>query len=354
MCERIEEFFPGVYSDEEKADAIRFTDCFIIDDDAKYPYCYPSLEQYKEMGLVTGYPFTMLSDENNSISIYCGILHGFVRGDLENYEGLNSPELDYMQELLGGIYPDSLDAFSVCPSVYHTEDMKSEKTFHLESGDVSIAEAAAFTEKYLSELELSMRDIPAELSLQSVYVLDIGRGCHAFYFTIVPEYKNIQYDSVIMDGSSFATSPVSDSTNVLRIAGHAMMYNKDVISRLRTGVLPCYYYDVIETGSHTSVIPLEKAAELASKRLAGNMRFKAESVSVVYKEMSDKEPGGSSDTGVRDTGISDDRKINVNPCWKFLLKSTTEPKKYYHIYVDMLTGKVDTFVQMMWSEAEND
>lgn len=343
MCKRTDELFPGMFSDEEKADMIRFSDCYTINDE-KYPDCYPTLEQYKEMNLATEYPDTFIADENNYIWVHFGALCDYVHGDLEKREGYDSPELEMIWEVYGGIYANRFDAVSVYPSVYHTEDLKSEKTFRLESGDVSIAEAAAFIEKHLSELEISMRDFPFKMSLRSVYVLDTGDDRCAFYFTIVPEYKNIKYDCAKIDRSSYGISPISNSTNEAHVAGHVMMYEKDKISRLHVGVLP-YYYDIVETGSHTSVMPLEKAAELASKYLAWNMRFKAQSASVVYKEISDKDV-----FEYPDTEAYLNRKVNVIPCWKFLLQPTTEPKKLFHVYVDMLTGDVYTFVQLMRQE----
>lgn len=249
----------------------------------------------------------------------------------------------------GGDY--SIDLFDVMiayPIVLRTDDLESEETFHLVSGDISIAEAVKSANKFLSDLEISPRELPYKPSVQSVIVLDIGDGCFAFCFAVVPEYKQIMYDCAKIDAHTNGISSISDTTNETRLAGHAVMYEKDKICRCRLGDL-LFYYDVMETNSQTSVIPLEKAAELASNHLTWNMRFKAQGVSVVYKEISDKDHHQ-----YPDNKALENRKITVRPCWKFYLRPTIEPQKLFHVYVDMLTGDVYTFVQLMKSDAEGE
>lgn len=326
MCRRIDEFLPGRYSDQEKREEIEFF----------------------EFTLDTENPGTLLSNENSYVEVFCGMLRGFDRGDLAKH---GRYEEDIPQEYIdkvGEAYFKELHRFdpvSGYPTVFYTEDLQSKQTFHLASGDISIAEAADFTEKFVSETEISMRDIPFKMTLHSVYVLDIGEGCFAFYFTVVPQYKQMNYDCAQIDGSSFGISPISNTTNEINIAGHAVMYEKDDICRYKPGMLP-YYYDIVETDSRTSVIPLEKAAEIASEHLSWNMRFKVQSVSAVYKEFSDMDR-----MECPDNETYNNRKITVRPCWKFLLRPTTGAlNRYYHVYVDMLTGNVDTFVQLMCSE----
>lgn len=343
MCRRIEEFFPGMYSDEEKASEIVFTDRNVLKDGEEHLDRFPTFQEYKEMGLETEFPSASLSNDRVALEFVGGQLLNYANGDLEKREGYSA--FDFRWELSGGVRVGRFDAMAAYPTVYRTDDLESGEMFHLASGDVSIAEAAEFTQNYLSGLEVSMREIPFTLALQSVYVLDVGDGCRAFYFTIVPEYKGMRYDSAVIDGSSYGISPVSNTTNEFRVAGNAVMYEKDKISRVHPNILT-YYYDISEVSSHTSVISLEKAAELASKHLSGSMRFKAESVSAIYKEISEKEIYGYSDEEIRDS------RPTVRPCWKFLLQPTTEPKKYFHVYVDMLTGDVYTFVQLMSSYEE--
>lgn len=345
MCRRVDELLPGMYSDEEKAYWIRFTDCFAINHEPS-PNCWATLEQYKEMNLATEHPSTLLTNEKSYVQVYWGILCGFDQGDLEKRGGYDQAALEEFWGIYDGSELDRLDVLIAYPTVFHTEDLESEKTFHLVSGDISIADAVSSANKCLSELELSPRDLPYKQSVQSIYVVDIGDGCFAFYFTVVPEYKQMRYDCAKMDGSSYSISPISNTTNEDRMAGHAVMYEKDKICRCQLKVL-LSKYDIMETDSQASVIPLEKAAELASNHLAWNMSFKAQSVTAVYKEFSEKDHFEY--TKPEDL---ENRKITVRPCWKFVLKPATDPKKLFHVYVDMLTGEVDTFVQLMESEEE--
>lgn len=349
MCRRTDELLPGKYNDEEKAYEIRFSDCGIIDHEKKYPESCASLKQYKEMNLVTDRPSTLLSNAECYVEVMDGILYGYDLGTLKKRGGydldtLESPDTGYGYKDDGRI--DMFDVLLAYPIVLRTDDLKSEETFHLVSGDISIAEAVNSANKCLSELELSPRELPYKMSVQSVIVLDIGDGCYAFCFATVQEYKNIQYDSAKLDRNTIGISTISNATNETQLAGHAVMFEKDTLCRWRGGNRTLRH-DITETDSQTSVIPLEKAAELASNYLSWNMRFKAQSVSAVYKEFSEKDHFEY--TKPEDL---ENRKITVRPCWKFVLKPTTDPKKLFHVYVDMLTGEVDTFVQLMQSEEE--
>lgn len=350
MCRRIDELFPGKYSAEEKANEIRFCDSEWISEE-RFPNNVPTLKQYKEMNLVTEHPETIIANEWCYIEILNGILRGYDQGILKerggyDLEALTSLETGYGYGYKGNYRIDMFDVMIAYPIVLRTDDLESEEIFHLVSGDISIAEAVKSANKYLSNLEISPRDLPYKPSVQSVIVLDIGDGCFAFCFAVVPEYKQIMYDCAKIDAHTNGISSISDTTNETRLAGHAVMYEKDKICRCRLGDL-LFYYDVMETNSQTSVIPLEKAAELASNHLTWNMRFKAQGVSVVYKEISDKDHHQ-----YPDNKALENRKITVRPCWKFYLRPTIEPQKLFHVYVDMLTGDVYTFVQLMTSEAE--
>lgn len=336
ICKRIDEFFPKMYSDEQKAYEIRFADVQPVNMEAAEDiYRWPDLKQYKEMELITERPVPMIDNNNSYIELFCGVLRGYDQGELAK-----------RSEHSGAL--DLFDALATFPIVYRTENLESEKTYHLASGDISIADAVQSANKCLSALELSFRKLPLKPKVQSVNVLDIGDGCFAFCFKIVTEYKQIGFNALEMDKTIYGVSTISDATNEIDLFGEAIMYEADKITRYKM-LSPFAYSDITETNSYNSVIPFEKAAEITSDHLTSGIKFKALSVTAVYKLFSDKDPMQYAE------GEYKHRKITVNPCWRFILKPTTgDNKKLYYVYVDMITGKAYTCVQQMESDVEYD
>lgn len=330
ICKRVDEFFPGMYNDEQKAYEIRFADAEPVNmETAEGLYRWPNLNEYKEMKLITERPLPMINNKSCYIELYDGVLRGYDEGDLKKY----------------CVYDDELDMFDVLeafPIVYRTEDIESQKKYHLLSGDISIADAVKSANKALAELELSYKSLPFIPVVQSVNVLDIGNGNYAFCFKIVTECKQ-------MDKTNYSVSTTYDATHETNMFGEAIMCEADKLTRYRM-ISQFAHSDIAETNSHDSVIPLEDAAETASKYLTSGIKFKALSVTAVYKPFSDKDPMQYSE--------GEDyihRKIIVKPCWKFILKPTTGAvNKLYYVFVDMLTGKAYTTVQLMESEVEYD
>ena len=351
MCKKLDELFPGMFSDEEKATEIRFYDVFYDYETEEAP----TFEQYKAMGEIihphplTDHPATALKDNKDCyLYITNGILMCYDDAFLANRCRWIENTPDYFPEGhtrgLGTF--DILEAF---PVVYRTENLESERVFHLESGDISVAEAAASVEKQLSELELSERELPFKLRVTNVNVMDIGDGCYAFYFGIVPEYKGIKCNTILPDACSFGFQPLSDTTNETEMCGEAIMYEKDSIGRFRQSN-PAHIYDITERGTETSIIPLKDAAETASKYMTRGIKFSVLSVSAVYKKFSEKDRHQYDDDDSYDK-----RTITVRPCWRFVLQPLNgNTDRIYFVFVDMLTGKTYSTVQKMGSELRYD
>ncbi len=348
ICKMTDRLIPGMYSDEQKLNEVRFVDCDMISDE-DFPFRYPTLEQYKKMGLASDRPHPIIANENCYVETNNEILFGYDRGDMKKRGGYNLDAMTSYETGYGYTDDGRIDMFDMLlayPIVYRTLNLESEKTFHLETGDISIAEAVKSADKYLSELELSSREL-CKIVVQSVNVIDIGNGCYAFCFGVVPEYKQIKFGRCEMDRNVIGINSVNNTTNETNLSGHAVMYKKDDICRCRI-VNPLLEYDFKETASHSSVIPLDKAAESVSDYMTAGIKFDVKSVTVTYKEFSDKDH-----SLYTDTEAYRNRKITVKPCWRFVLKPTKgDTGKLYYAYVDMLSGKIYTIVQIMESEEE--
>ena len=341
MSAKLDELFPNMFSDEDKKNEIRFFDVNPIGEDGQPIEEYPTLEQYKAME--KNYPYILgnhpTTGMNNEIECDLLIMNGVLR---EYDNGYLAKKIGYERQL--GSF-DVLGNFSV---VYRTEDLESGKIFHLSSGDISIADAVKSAEKQLSEWEFSKRELSLELCVQNVNVLDIGDGCYAFYFGIVPEYKGLAYNCILPDNTVWGFGTIDDNTNEREACGEAIMCEADKLCRYRF-INPASWYDIIENGDVYSTISLENAAKIASEYLTSGTSFKAISVSAVYKCFSEV------DSLEVDYETYEKREINIRPCWRFVLQPrTNNTGRLYYIFVDMLTGKPYITVQQMESEINYD
>ena len=340
MCKRLDELFPGLFGDEEKAEEIRFFDVGKVEE-------YPTLEQYKELEeknypyILANHPTTGINNESDRCKeCYLDMLNGVLWG----YDNSNlAMQSEFNRNL------NSFDILNEYPIVYRTENLESNQIFHLTSGNISIADAVKSAEKQLFELELSERELPLYLRIQNVNVLDIGNQCYAFYFGIVPEYKNMKYNCMLPDSTVWGFDTISDNTNEREACGEAIMYEADKICRYRL-LHPSSIYDVIERGSSTSIVPLKNAAEITSEYLTQGIKFNVLSVSAVYKTFSEKDIDKFEDYDEYEKRI-----ITVRPCWRFVLQPLTgNTNRLYYIFVDMITGEAYSTVQQMESEVEYD
>lgn len=169
MCKKLDELFPGQFSDEKKEKEIRFYDVSLINSENEQRFNeYPTLEQYKAMQ-EKGYPYLLTNHATTGINnaggytneryldVMNGVLWGFDDGYLAKASGFD-------RNL------SSFDILSNFPVIYRTENLESGKTFHLSSGDISIADAVKSAEKCLSELELSERKLPLKMRVQNINV----------------------------------------------------------------------------------------------------------------------------------------------------------------------------------------
>lgn len=325
MCKRLDELFPGMFGDEEKANEIRFYDVGDVKE-------YPTLEQYKAME-DRHYPHTASDHPTTSIN---SDLDKFGGCDLLIRNGvLSTYDNGYLSELkdLIELPRPTSDILERFPVIYRTEDLGCEKVFHLSSGDISISDAVGSAEKLISQLELSERELPFRICIQNVNVLDIGNGCCAFYFGIVPEYKGIELNCMLPDGSAYGYATIVDSTHEIDMCSEAIMCEADKICRFRQ-VTPFASYDIAENGSETSIVPLKDAAKTVSEYMTAGMNFDVLSVSAVYKPFSEKD--------VFDYEKREDyerRTRAIKPCWRFVLQPLTgNTDRLYYIFVDMATG----------------
>lgn len=338
MCKKLDELFPEKFNDEEKLKEIRFYDVGKKNKTDEFP----TLEEYKNLAdknypyILSNHPTTGVNSKNEkSKECYLRVSNGIV-SDFDN--GILARRCDFTRGL------GSFDVLNNFPVIFRTENLESEKTFRLIDVDISIADAVKSAEKILCDFELSERELPFELKIQNVNVLDIGGDCCAFYFGIVPEYKGVKYNSMLPDDTVFGFSTIDDNTNEREICGEFIMCESDKICRFKF-LNPASSYDIIEGEQTISIVSLSNAAQIVSEYLSGSMELDALSVSAVYKPFSDVKFGQE-----MDNENYEKRDITVKPCWRFVLKPLTgDTKRLYYIFVDMHTGEAYRTVQQVVS-----
>lgn len=202
------------------------------------------------------------------------------------------------------------------PIVYYTENTDSTDAYPLVDGEISIADAAKKANALLAEMAEQCGDDMVERVVCAVKVVDIGEGCFGYYFTTTPVVDGIKYafsDTRGGEGAHFSSEEGGDQSGS---GDHAIMIESGKLHSLTNsggwkGKTPVDVRD--------SIVPLKTAAENAAKMLSGEMRFKAKSVTLVYDLK-----GGSDD---------------LVPCWRFVLENALNHEKYYHVYVNAITGE---------------
>lgn len=203
------------------------------------------------------------------------------------------------------------------PIIYYTEDMDSVDVYPLADGELSIADAAKKANALLAKMAEQCDDDMYERSVCAVKVVDIGEGCFGYYFTVTPIVDRIRY--------AFADTRSDDGGGYFFTEQYGCGSGSgDYAVMIESGKLHSFtnsggWKEKTPIDVHDSIVPLKTAAENAAKILSGEMNFKAKSVTLVYDLKGD----------------SDD----LVPCWRFVLENSLSREKYYHVYVNAITGE---------------
>ena len=203
------------------------------------------------------------------------------------------------------------------PIVYYTENMNSTDAYALVDGEISIADAAKKANTLLAEMAEQCDDDMYERSVCAVKVVDIGEGCFGYDFTTTPVVVGIKYafSDTRSDGgnSHFFSEEGGDQSGSGDYA--VMIESENFHSFTNSGG----WKEKTPIDVHDSIVPLKTAAENAAKLLSGEMNFKAKSVMLVYDLKGDSN--------------------DLVPCWRFVLENSLNREKYYHVYVNAITGE---------------
>lgn len=203
------------------------------------------------------------------------------------------------------------------PIIYYTEDTDSVDVYPLADGELSIADAAKKANAIMAEMAEQCDDDMVERGVCAVKVVDIGEGCFGYYFTVTPIVDGIRY--------AFADTRSDDGGGYFFTEQYGYGSGSgDYAVMIESGKLHSFtnsggWKEKTPIDVHDSIVPLKTAAVNAAKLLSGEMNFKAKSVTLVY----DLKGDGS----------------DLVPCWRFVLENSLNREKYYHVYVNAITGE---------------
>ena len=298
-CERLEYLLPGVYSDEEKLNLMKFVNGPL----------YLTIDEY-ELKDNDETPIVLFEDNRCFMQGLDSSVEWFISDDLSRWLGKKGIHL---LASLG----DDLFYKEEIHAVEYVTDLNSEDKYELINGELSIKDAAEFVNNFLETTVFSPYKQDAKTKLLAVDVVDIGEGKYGYGFMTVYEYKNVLLDYPEKNGVKRRQGVPNDYDK----KHHS--YSTGDISMIQTDkvfhfVIPVLGRSIEEVETYTSAITLQEAANIISEFYSDYMDFSVTRVEVVYM----------------------DGEI---PCWKFVMRCSGN---VYNTFVDMQTGEVHLYIQV--------
>lgn len=292
----LETLMPGKYSEEMKMNTIFFWD-------GKNPDgTYQTIKDYEP----TDDTWPAFITEDCYFEMHNGVIRWFDNADLMRYRGEEGAP--GMRTMITN--SDQLKLFIT--------DLNSTDKFELIDGEISVKDAVEFVDNYLATMNFSPYELSARKKAVAVSVLDIGNGKYGYNFITTPEYKNVLFDYYEMQGGDSVEHLENDydDRRYDSMPGQIGMIETDKICNF---AFPAYDQSITETANYTSIITLERAAEIVTEFYSQSMNFDVKRVQVVYLSSYDK----------------------AEPCWKFLMENNGW---LYNTFVDMGSGEVYVYI----------
>lgn len=323
FCDTVDKLTDNRYTDEEKKYEIRFVDAELDykfdEEEPKYPYNHPNIDEYKN-GIETEYPWPTIHNDEYFIDMMYGVLRGYDNGALIEYD-----KADWG---LGRAMYFMINNNEKHHAYRYVEDLSCEDTYQLLDGEISIKDAAEFAQNYLDNLDFTPYEgnIPTP-KIVAVNVVKIGGEYYGYNFITTVEYNGMDFNYSNYDGSDCGVTLIQtdyDERSYGNSAGSIDMIETDKIHHflsIAEGV------EITEGEPQTSVITLEAAADCVSEFFSSSMDFTVQTVSAVW--LTTKTP-------------NELKTETAYPCWKFRMSANGDT---YHTFVNMLTGEIYLYVQ---------
>ncbi|MGN0682814.1 MAG: hypothetical protein ACI4JY_03970 [Oscillospiraceae bacterium] len=197
----------------------------------------------------------------------------------------------------------------------------SDKTYRLDDGDYSIGEAIDYlvNDFYPTQPYGIYEGVTCKVN--SVSAIQLEDDLYVYYMNFSPAYYGIPFDAI---GEFSTTSSNSDRAD---FRSQAIISKKNYVDMAHRPAQP----NVTEVGDVIDkIIPLDKAAEIASESLTQAVKFEVKTAELIYSGMTNRE-----------TYID-----HLCPSWKFMLYNAND-NLYYNVYVDAVSGECTYFSYSM-------
>ncbi|MDE6733102.1 MAG: hypothetical protein K2J77_09540 [Oscillospiraceae bacterium] len=215
-------------------------------------------------------------------------------------------------------------------------DVDSDEKYELLDKEMSVKEAAEEVKRLVVEHEYSWGGA-LEPEAYEYRVYDLNDGKFGLEFMLAPSYKGVMLDvNDVYSSSNIYGIPGGDreNHNYDRSPAQAFMMESGQIERFMIGESA---YDVTELAEHDSVIPLDKAVEIASEKFGEGMKLSLGRAELIYSPMYFK--NGYTEEGYLHWGS--------NPVWKLKCANSVDAWKYI-VYINAVTGEFEFYVTDGW------
>ncbi|MDE6733103.1 MAG: hypothetical protein K2J77_09545 [Oscillospiraceae bacterium] len=224
------------------------------------------------------------------------------------------------------------DAYRHFKFVKEALDVDSDERYALLDKEMSVRETAEEVKRLVKENEYSWGGA-LEPDVYEYRVYDLNDGKYGLEFMLAPSYKSVMLDKEdIFEESSIHVGADMDRLdhNYSNLPVRAFVMESRQIETFLYGDSA---YDVTELAEHDSVIPLEKAVEIAAEKFGAGMKLSLGRAELLYSPMYK--------TSELNT------KNGAFPIWKLKLSNSTDGCKYI-AYINAVTGEFEYYVAEGW------
>ncbi len=193
----------------------------------------------------------------------------------------------------------------------------SDKTYKLVDGDYSIGEAIDYFKNEFYPTQPYGINEGVSCKINSVSAIRLEDELYVYYLNFSPAYNGIPFDAIGEYTSSSASADRADYRS------QAIISKKNYVDMAHRPAQPA----VTEVGDVIDkILPLDKAADIASESLTQAVKFEVKTAELIYSGMNNRE-----------TYID-----YLCPSWKFMLFNSND-NMFYNVYVDAVSGECTYF-----------
>lgn len=323
----IEQFFPGIYSDEE-IDQL----ASVVMKDSNGNTINGPLVDYKEKIISGEYPapFALLTCNDFCIQM-------FSNGSTQTVTGNAARSIDKNNSYKNsvGMYCAADDNRAIKKLHIPTNGSIPDEEYDLLSGKVKLSDAISYTENFLNnEFDIGIANPELVADVTDAWIVDMGNGVFGYHFFLTSTYNGVRIETMPMRKASSASvssngadkHPLKSYSN---FPGYAFTIEEGKLDSVQIyGFIKAY--DIVNAEKHDEMLSLEQATDILSNEVTGGSGLQINRAEFVYATYSkDNE--------------DDTSNLSVDAVWKYVASNQNDGKGYVFL-VNAVTGEFDYYV----------